>query len=197
MTTTEIKLSKKKVELVEFPQFEWKPSQKSEDFEVKAKFFAHYGEVNIKFLKKQLKNLIGDQLNSEELDIVLKFFITDWDTIRAEKEHKEHLTWLNQLAKKRKWKSAELKSFIWDKSNGICIYCGGKLHPFSDFSIDHFIPYSKKGSDNIDNLFPCCLSCNLIKGNRPLTTLKDRLELRCFWYEENSLRVPELPKELI
>lgn len=46
-------------------------------------------------------------------------------------------------------------------ADGKCEYCGtseGKFH------IDHFIPFSRGGSDEIENLRYACVACNLSKG---------------------------------
>lgn len=45
-----------------------------------------------------------------------------------------------------------------------CGYCGHKLLP-TQVTIDHIIPKSKNGSNNIRNLTPACVKCNLIKAN--------------------------------
>jgi hypothetical protein len=49
--------------------------------------------------------------------------------------------------------------------NKQCVYCGcsNKLL----LNIDHIIPLSRGGKDNLDNKQVCCLGCNQLKG--PLT----------------------------
>jgi hypothetical protein len=46
-----------------------------------------------------------------------------------------------------------------------CFYCKRKLNNRNS-TIDHIIAQSKNGSNNKDNLVPCCLHCNSIKGNK-------------------------------
>lgn len=44
-----------------------------------------------------------------------------------------------------------------------CFYCGN-----TGGAIDHLVPRSKGGSDDISNLVPCCKSCNSSKSNKSL-----------------------------
>lgn len=55
--------------------------------------------------------------------------------------------------------------------NGInvCQYCGEKATGF-----DHIIPRSKGGTDNDENLVPCCPRCNSAKQDRPLVDFLNR-----------------------
>lgn len=41
-------------------------------------------------------------------------------------------------------------------ANGKCLYCCNE----SKLCIDHFVPINKGGGHVVDNLIPCCLSCN-------------------------------------
>ena len=61
------------------------------------------------------------------------------------------------------------RSKVWDKTGGLCWYCGIGLiaDPYtsslSQFCIDHVIPLSKGGKDRLSNLVPSCRHCNCSK----------------------------------
>ena len=57
----------------------------------------------------------------------------------------------------------KLRSFIFSRSNGKCVYCGAKAT-----EIDHIVPRAKGGTDSIHNLVASCRSCNEIKSNLTL-----------------------------
>lgn len=59
------------------------------------------------------------------------------------------------------------KQQILNKSGGICAHCGIKLN-LKEFTIDHYIPKSRGGSNEIVNLIPLCEHCNLDKSNKLL-----------------------------
>ena len=62
--------------------------------------------------------------------------------------------------------SSATKQTVWNKTDGHCYYCGDQLKPWETFSIDHVIPKSKGGTDELDNLVPSCRRCNSRKGAR-------------------------------
>ena len=62
-----------------------------------------------------------------------------------------------------------IRNEVWNKTNGICWYCGIKMSKFDGtFTVDHFISKADGGEDKIENLVPCCKSCNSSKRNKTL-----------------------------
>ena len=57
----------------------------------------------------------------------------------------------------------KLRSFIFNRSNGKCVYCGAKAT-----EIDHVIPKAKGGTNSSYNLVASCKSCNQMKSNKTL-----------------------------
>lgn len=51
------------------------------------------------------------------------------------------------------------------RANFICEYCHAPESAFNfPFEIDHFIPLSRNGTDNLENLVLACRSCNAYKA---------------------------------
>ena len=57
----------------------------------------------------------------------------------------------------------KLRSFIFNRSNGKCVYCGSKAT-----EIDHVIPRSSGGTNSTYNLVASCRACNEKKSNLSL-----------------------------
>lgn len=57
----------------------------------------------------------------------------------------------------------QLKAY-WLKRGKSCAYCKTPLTE-ENITVDHIIPKSKNGSEDTENLAPCCLSCNRKKGD--------------------------------
>ena len=57
----------------------------------------------------------------------------------------------------------KLRSFIFNRSNNKCVYCGAKAT-----EIDHIIPRAKGGTNSTYNLVASCRSCNQMKSNLTL-----------------------------
>lgn len=52
---------------------------------------------------------------------------------------------------------------IYNRYNGHCAYCGQHMKQ-KNMTVDHYVPQSKGGGNNIENLMPCCSRCNAIKA---------------------------------
>jgi len=48
---------------------------------------------------------------------------------------------------------------------GLCCYWCQKHFPFEQLNLDHLIPKSKGGSNNLENLRLTCYRCNNSRGN--------------------------------
>lgn len=67
----------------------------------------------------------------------------------------------------RIWLSYVEKQEVLQKSRGRCAHCGKKLKVGKDmtFTLDHVIPISKGGSNDLSNLVGLCETCNTNKGD--------------------------------
>jgi len=69
---------------------------------------------------------------------------------------------MSEEHKKVDYKKATRKKVL-DKTGGYCAYCGKRIFDYS-FHIDHIIPVCQGGSNELENLIPACIRCNLRKG---------------------------------
>lgn len=77
--------------------------------------------------------------------------------------------------RKRRKYSEEERKIIYDGSNGHCALCGQKLL-LKDMTIDHIVPLSMGGNDDMDNVQASCFSCNQFKDNILPEIFMDRIE---------------------
>lgn len=66
--------------------------------------------------------------------------------------------------KRRKTYSKEERKIIYDRSEGCCALCGKRLS-LENMTLDHIIPLSMNGKDEMENLQASCFTCNQIKNN--------------------------------
>ena len=89
----------------------------------------------------------------------------------------------------------KIRDLVFNKFNGHCAYCGCLIKR-SKFHIDHFIPLkrgisdrelkgSKRGSNELDNYFPSCASCNSSKNSYSIE----------IWRKELSLKIMRLNRD--
>lgn len=65
----------------------------------------------------------------------------------------------------------KFRASIYEKTGGHCYYCGTHLTP-KNASVDHIVPVSKYGTDDITNLIGACVSCNKRKKNHSMESFR-------------------------
>lgn len=78
--------------------------------------------------------------------------------------------WGAKMSVRRKFTEQE-KRIVYERYNGRCVICG-KPVSFKRMTIDHKVPLSAGGTNQIENLQLACLSCNQMKG---------RMNMEEFW----------------
>ncbi|MHC4413322.1 MAG: HNH endonuclease [Planctomycetota bacterium] len=63
---------------------------------------------------------------------------------------------------RKRWnkKKDKLTSQVYERDGAVCKDCGTS----DDLTIDHIVPLSKDGTNDLNNLQVLCLSCNCTKG---------------------------------
>ena len=85
----------------------------------------------------------------------------------------------DEVKMRKHMKRANGGSYTLEEWRTMCLLVGGrcvKCGQIADLTVDHIIPVSVGGSNDISNLQPLCMSCNSIKGTeifdyRPLTLI--------------------------
>jgi hypothetical protein len=61
----------------------------------------------------------------------------------------------------------EVRKAVWELTGGVCAYCDTDLAPDGvsgqSFVVEHVVPVSKGGPDNLANYVPACATCNVSK----------------------------------
>lgn len=83
--------------------------------------------------------------------------------IESKKKAKKKIKRTKSGKIKRKTYSPDVKKLLYIKAGGRCELCGKKIL-LEDMSLDHRIPLSKGGEDDVSNLACTCDTCNEMKG---------------------------------
>lgn len=58
----------------------------------------------------------------------------------------------------------KVRTLVHKKTGGHCWYCGAALALLTSWEVEHQIPLSRGGSNELYNLVPSCVTCNRSKG---------------------------------
>lgn len=67
--------------------------------------------------------------------------------------------------RRRRSFSKKIREQVVAKTGGYCYSCGEKFTDLSEIWIEHIIPFSVGGSDELENLLPSCKICNWTRRN--------------------------------
>lgn len=97
---------------------------------------------------------------------------------------------------------ADRRAEVWAKTAGRCWYCGTQTSPWKDFHVEHSVPKSKGGTDDLTNLVPSCQPCNNRKRDKDIEEFRAYLQTKAehrFWFEHAGLPVvvaqPEIEED--
>lgn len=80
----------------------------------------------------------------------------------------------------------QTRAAVLQKTGGLCYICYRRYEPnlpstnatFNRLEIDHIVPFSKWGPDDISNLMPICERCNKLKSNLDLAEARRLIKKR-------------------
>ncbi len=99
--------------------------------------------INDSYKKCRRNQLIKQEVQSKNIELQHKLNVNNSDRIVFSKQ---------------------TKRLVLDKYNGVCPLCGEAIQD-NDVSIDHIIPLSRGGTNDLDNLRPTHAICNRMKNN--------------------------------
>ena len=69
---------------------------------------------------------------------------------------------INDLEKRSRYISAEVRKRVYERDGGACVDCGSTI----DLEYDHLLPFSKGGSNTYNNIQLRCMPCNRSKSDK-------------------------------
>jgi len=82
---------------------------------------------------------------------------------------------------------------VFQRDGFTCQYCGRKP-PEVVLEVDHIMPRSKNGSDDMENLITSCFDCNRGKRDKNLTDIPERIKINIEEIKERKKQLKELYK---
>src|SRR4051812_11471648 len=80
-----------------------------------------------------------------------------------------------QPKRRRKLFSRAARKAILERTAGRCYSCGLPMALEDDWWIEHVLPHSHAGTDEVLNLLPSCRLCNFVRGNLTPTEIRKML----------------------
>lgn len=92
--------------------------------------------------------------------VTIREYINKINTSKAKnKQEKNTKKIITKTKKRSRYISSSVRVDVLKRDNYRCVFCGTTAKE-TQLQIDHIIPFSKGGSNNIDNLQTLCIECN-------------------------------------
>lgn len=84
-----------------------------------------------------------------------------------------------------------LKREVYNKFGSFCYLCGKPMTPVMR-TVDHIHPKIYGGENIIENLRPCCVDCNTLKGNKSIyhKHVTDQVKINALSLFHKGVRIP-------
>jgi hypothetical protein len=106
------------------------------------------------------------------VEVAAKFAVNatqdDWNPARKYRPRNDPEKWTPRLPEKQWW---PLRGKVFRRDGYLCAYCKDEDGPFE---IDHIVPVTRGGSNELENLCVACKPCNSSKGDRLLSEWRGR-----------------------
>lgn len=86
------------------------------------------------------------------------------------------------------------KKTVYARYNGCCAICG-KPVKFKELTVDHILPLSRGGTNNMDNLQLACKECNLTKNRLTMEQFFNKI-WELFMYNKKEIIKIQIHKAL-
>ena len=75
-----------------------------------------------------------------------------------------------------------------------CCWCGSSVEEGEHLTLDHFVPVSKGGTNEADNLLTSCRRCNSARGNRSAEEFAQAVAQYYLGAQLQNLSAPNSPE---
>ena len=81
-----------------------------------------------------------------------------------------------EFLKNKKGQVQGKRKIVYEKTYGHCAYCGAELGKLKKMTIDHIVPLSLEGGNDVNNMLPACLTCNQEKGALTVEQFRGKIQ---------------------
>ena len=118
-----------------------------------------------------------EKLEEKLIPYLEKYFLTNNEEELILKLSNDDLEDIKLIAETKIKVQTGIRWQVFKRDNWKCLSCGRSAKENIILHIDHIIPRSKGGNDNIDNYQTLCETCNIGKSNKDETDLRKNITL--------------------